>query len=55
MKDWEIKMATDKSKDNTYVVSSAGQSFLCLKIDGDYFVKNHDQTKLTQIDSVYKL
>ena len=55
MKDWELKLAKDRLKNNTYVVSSAGQAFLCVKVGGDYFVKNDDQTLLTKIDSVYKL
>lgn len=55
VKEWELKIMADKLKDNAYVVVSAGQSFLCLKVGDDYFVKNDDQTKITKIDSVTKI
>jgi len=55
VKGWELRLIADKLKDNSYIVWSAGQSFLCKKVGSDYLVQNKDQTKLTIIDSVTKL
>ena len=55
MKDWEVKMAEAKLKDNTYTVVSSGQTFLCTRVAGDYFVTHYNQTKLTNIESVFKI
>lgn len=55
MKGWEQKIKDDKLKDNTYTVFSNGFRFLCVKVKGSFYVKNKDNTHLTNVSNIVKL
>lgn len=55
MKSWEKKILASKRKGNTYTVVSNGFRFLCTKVNGNFFVKNKDKTKLTDVSNIIKL
>jgi len=55
MKEWENKILNNKKKNNSYIICSNGLAFLCVKVKGQFFVKNKDKTKINKIDKLVKL
>ena len=55
MKNWELRIKADKLKSNTYTVVSNGFRFLCVKVKGEFYVKNKDNTHLANVSNIIKL
>ena len=55
MHGWEEKLKKERAADNTYIVISGKDSFLCLKINDEFIIKYSDGRKITKIDSLIKI
>lgn len=55
MKAWELKIKKDRAKNNTYLVLTDGECWLCNKINGNFIVKTESKVVITEFKKAIKL